>query len=75
MTVEIAQRRLLEALAALNSSPDSTGFAASPLLAFAVGCEAAIEHAEANDSYATGRVYAALGDLAKVVDADLEVTR
>ncbi len=76
MTTEAAQRRLLEALAALNGQPDpDMGLASSPLRAFVVGVRWAANYAQTEGQPHTSRAYHALADLAEAVDTETKEAR
>lgn len=72
MTTDTAQRRLLEALAALYSDPHADpGLAADPLVAIAAGFDFARRLAEQESQRTTAAVFAALIDLTESVHTDL----
>lgn len=72
MTTETAQRRLLEAFAALYRDPAADrGAAVDPLVALAAGFGFARQLAEETGQVSTGAVFDALIDLLAAVRADL----
>lgn len=73
MSVDLAQRRLLEALAALERDSRADGGVGSPLALLAAGIDLAREQAEAEDQPSMARAMAALIDLVAAVQADLNL--
>lgn len=76
MTTETAQRRLLEALAAMNRAPSpDIGLASSPLQAFVVGVHWAANLAREEGQPETCGAFEALADLALAVDDETSEVR
>ena len=73
MKTEVAQRRLLEALADLYRVPSSTPReSADPLAAFIVGVRVGVVDARQSGEDESADVFAAFADLAQAVHADLK---